>query len=74
MNGDVHTRQKARVPEKGNGRLDGGIAVVGGHRTAGQAQAQGIAPAEHHPLVQGNGLHGHIQIMIAVGQQTHHIQ
>ena len=60
--------------EKRQRRLDGGIFVVGGHQTARQPQIQVRAAAQHHPLIQGDGLHGHVQIMVAIGQQAHHVQ
>ena len=56
--------------EKRQRRLDGGIFVVGSHQTARQPQIQ-VRAAAH---VQGDGLHGHVQIMVAIGQQAHHVQ
>ena len=71
---DIHARQQPRVVKKGKRSLDGGIFVVGRHKTAGQRQAQIAAGFEDNFLIQVDGLHDHIQIVVAVGQRTHHIQ
>ena len=74
IDGDVHARQKAGVVKKSQRCLDGSVFVIGGHQTARQTQVQVGAAAQHHPLVEGDGLHGHVQIMVAIGQQAHHVQ
>ena len=74
IDGDVHARQKAGVVKKGQRCLDGSVFVIGGHQTARQTQVQVGAAAQHHPLVEGDGLHGHVQIMIAARQKAHHVQ
>ena len=53
---DVHPRQKAGVVKKGQRCLDGSVFVIGGHQTARQTQVHVGAAAQHHPLVQGDGL------------------
>ena len=74
VNRHLHARQQAGVVEKRQRRLDGGVFIVGGHKAAGQGQRQVIAAAQRDFFVQVDGLHDHVQIVVAVGQRAHNVQ
>ena len=60
--------------EESQRRLDGGVARAGLDIAAGQGQIEVGTAADDHPLVERDGLHGHIQRMVAAGQDAHHVQ
>ena len=70
----IDAGQQPRVVEKRQRRLDGGVFVVDRHKAAGQRQAQPLAAAQRDLLVQIDGLHDHIEVMVAVGQRADDVQ
>ena len=70
----IHACQQTGIGKEGQRGLDSGVFIVGRHKAAGQIQRQVMAAAQRDFFIQVNGLHDHIQIMVAVGQRAHDIQ
>ena len=74
LHADLHAALQPRVFQKHFGRLVGRVFFVGSHKAAGQFQLNVGCLLQRDTLIKGNGLHDHIQIMVAIFKKAHDVQ